>query len=414
MRKQAVSVLTVVAILGCVASVWGQPRNRAPVNLPAGDGKALIEANCVQCHGLDRIERAGFTRDGWAELSSSMVELPEAEAGLVADYLAAHFPETDQPRAVLIPGTASVSIREWLVPSLGSRPHDPLAAADGSVWWTGQWSSVLGRLDPATGVMKEHPLPPDSGPHGLVEDAMGNIWFTGISQNYIGKLNPMTGEVTQYPVTKEGARGPHTPIFDQTGTLWFTLQSGMVGRLVPETSAMTIVATPSDNTYPYGIVVNSAGVPWYVDFRGNRLGSVDPETMEIREYALPNPEARPRRIAVTPDDVLWYTDYARGYLGRFDPATGEVQEWLSPGGPESRPYGIAAVGSIVWYSESSVKPNTLVRFDTERENFQTWAIPSGGGVVRHMMATSNGDLVLACSGVNRVALVEIENGRGSQ
>ena len=131
--------------------------------------------------------------------------------------------------------------------------------------------------------------------------------------------------------------------------------------------------------------------------------------MEIREHQLPNPDARPRRIAISPDDVLWYTDYARGYLGRLDPNTGTVREWPSPGGPDSQPYGITTVGSIVWYSESSVRPNSLVRFDTKTENFQTWVIPSGGGVVRNMMATSNGDLVLACSGVNRVAFVEVSD-----
>jgi virginiamycin B lyase len=54
-----------------------------------------------------------------------------------------------------------------------------------------------------------------------------------------------------------------------------------------------------------------------------------------------------------------------------------------------------------------VRPNTLVRFDSKTGTFQTWAIPSGGGVVRHMMANGDGDLVLACSGVNRVALVQV-------
>jgi virginiamycin B lyase len=205
-----------------------------------------------------------------------------------------------------------------------------------------------------------------------------------------------------------GARGPHTPIFDQKDNLWFTLQSGMVGRIVPATGEVKVVRTPTSNTYPYGIVVNSKGVPWYVDFRGPRVGSVDPVTMEIREYRLPDSAARPRRIAITSDDVVWYTDHARGYLGRFDPNTGAVREWPSPGGRQSRPYGIAAVGSIVWYSESGVRPNTLVRFDTQTQQFQTWTIPSGGGVVRHMMATPNGSLVLALSGVNRVALVEID------
>ena len=412
MGKGALSVLTVAAFVWLVvlpALAQGQRRGQ-PVQLPEGAGQEMVQARCTECHQLNLIANSsGHTRQGWADLFNSMVDLSAGQVDVVAEYLATHYPVQPAPEAVVIPGNTSVSIREWGLPTLGSRPHDPLAAADGSVWWTGQWSNVLGRLDPATGVMKEHPLPPDSGPHGLAEDAMGNVWFTGISQNYIGKLDPATGEVTQYPVSKEGARGPHTPIFDQAGTLWFTLQSGMVGRLIPETGAMKIVATPSDNTYPYGIVVNSAGVPWYVDFRGNRLGSVDPETMEIREYALPSPEARPRRIAITPDDVLWYTDYARGYLGRFDPATGEVQEWPSPGGSESRPYGIAAVDTVVWYSESSVRPNTLVRFDTETERFQTWVIPSGGGVVRNMMATSDGNLVLACSGVNRVAVVEVSD-----
>ena len=119
-------------------------------------------------------------------------------------------------------------------------------------------------------------------------------------------------------------------------------------------------------------------------------------------------EPYPPYTSLTPDDVVWYTDYARGYLGRFDPKTGAVKEWPSPSGPKSQPYGIATEKDIVWYSESAVTPNTLVRFDPKTEQFQTWAIPSGGGVVRNMMRTKEGDLVLACSGVNRVALVDIK------
>ena len=63
---------------------------------------------------------------------------------------------------------------------------------------------------------------------------------------------------------------------------------------------------------------------------------------------------------------------------------------------------------MIWYVETFSRPNTLVRFDTQTERFQSWVIPSGGGVVRHMEATPDGNLVLACSAVNRVALVDIE------
>ncbi len=65
------------------------------------------------------------------------------------------------------------------------------------------------------------------------------------------------------------------------------------------------------------------------------------------------------------------------------------------------------MNNIVWYSESGTPPNTLVRFDPKTETFQTWAIPSGGGVVRNILPTRDGNLVLACSGVNRIALVEV-------
>ena len=65
------------------------------------------------------------------------------------------------------------------------------------------------------------------------------------------------------------------------------------------------------------------------------------------------------------------------------------------------------VDGAIWYNESNVKPNTLVRFDPKTEKFQTWAIPAGGGVVRNMMTTRDGNIVMAESALNIVALVTI-------
>ena len=403
-------------VLGAAAVIVSAVPSRTPaqgggqpaVQLPDGVGKELVSARCASCHALNLITNSwGNTREGWRSLFSSMVTLPKDDADAMAGYLAEHFPVKPAPEAVVIAGPARVAFKEWIVPSLGSRPHDPLAATDGSIWWTGMFANVLGRVDPVSGQMKEFPLKtPRSGPHGLTEDKAGNIWFTANQNRYVGKLDPKTGQVTEYPIPQE-VRGPHTPIFDQKGRLFFTLQSGHVGRLIPSTGEMKVSATPSANTYPYGIQVSSKGVPWYVDFRGNRIGSVDPETLQIREYTLPSADARPRRLALGPDDIVWYTDFARGYLGRFDPATGAVKEWPSPGGTQSQPYGIAWTHDAVWYSESAVRPNTLVRFDPKTEKFQTWIIPAGGGVIRNMMTTRTGDLALAESALNRVALAEI-------
>jgi virginiamycin B lyase len=410
MKKRWSWVLAAL-VVSRAALTSSQTANEAQANLPEGDGKALVETRCASCHALSLVTGTGYNREAWKNLFTSMVDLPQGETEILADYLARNFPETPKPPAVVIPGEASVSIREWLVPTLGSRPHDPLYTPDGAVWWTGQWANVLGRLDPRTGEMKEYPLKtPKSGPHGLTADREGNIWYTGNSKALVGKLDPKTGEVTEYPMPDPAARDPHTPIFDRAGNLWFTLQNAnMVGRLDAKTGEIRLVTSPTPKSRPYGIVIDSRGILFFVEFGANKVARIDPTTMEIHEYPLPHPESRPRRLTVTSDDVIWYSDYSRGYLGRLDPGTGGVREWPSPGGPKSQPYGIAAVGDIVWYSESRVSPNTLVRFDPRTEKFQTWIIPSGGGVVRNMMATPEGNLVLACSGVNRVALVEIRD-----
>jgi virginiamycin B lyase len=155
------------------------------------------------------------------------------------------------------------------------------------------------------------------------------------------------------------------------------------------------------------MVLDSKGTLYYCEFGAPKIASVDPETMAIHEWTLPRADSRPRRIAITNDDLIYYSDYAQGYLGRLDPKTGAVKEWPSPSGSRSQPYGITFLNGVIWYSESAVKPNTMVRFDPKTERFQTWVIPAGGGVVRNMMTTRDGNIVIAESALNKVGLVTI-------
>jgi len=380
--------------------------------LPEGPGKSTVEQACAVCHALTNITRAGHSRQEWDTVLHMMInagaKVPPDQFQTVADYLAKNFPAKRLPAAAMVPGTVNVSIKEWDVPTPGSRPHDPMVAPDGSAWYTGQMANVLGRFDPKTQQFKEYPLPPASGPHGLMADHDGNVWYTANFKAYIGKLDPKTGAVTQYPMPDPAARDPHTLLLAPNGNIYFTAQNAnMVGRLNPKTGEIKLVSSPTPRSNPYGMVIDSHGVPYFVEFGSNKVGRIDPDTLEIKEFVLPHADSRPRRVAITHDDMIYYSDYSRGYLGRLDPKTGKVTEWPSPGGPRSQPYGITAIGDAIWYSESNTEPNTLVRFDVKTEKFQTWAIPSGGGVVRNIDHTPDGNLWLACSGVNKIAFVEI-------
>jgi virginiamycin B lyase len=380
---------------------------------PDGPSKQRFVDTCGGCHDINRV-RIGYTQEGWLTVVRMMQNMnapvPADEWGAMTDYLMKSFPERQRPPAVLVEGPVKVDIRMWDVPTQGSRPHDPLAARDGSIWWSAQLANKLGRVDPKTGTIREYTLKSAfTGPHGLVEDKSGNIWFTGNLLGLIGKLDPATGIVTEYPLPDPNAKDPHTLNFDQSGILWFTVQqANMVGRLDPATGAIKLITSPTPKSRPYGIYINAQGIPVFVEFGSNKIATIDPKTLAIKEYPLPDAAARPRRLAIGPDGMIWYADFARGYLGRLDLATGAVKEWPSPSGPKSEPYGMVFTKGAVWYNESNAKPNTIVRFDQGTEKFQSWAIPGGGDIVRNMDVAPNGNPVTANSLTNQVGMVEIK------
>jgi virginiamycin B lyase len=393
-------------VLSCwIVPAWGQ-------GTAVDRGKQLVDAKCNSCHPLTARTGSGYTPEGWKTVLRMMtnhgVPVASDESGPMLEYLTKTFPVKRSP-AVIVPGPLKISIQAWPAPTPGSRPHDPLAAHDGSLWYTGQMANVLGRVDPKTGTVKEYPLKtPHSGPHGLVEDKAGNIWYTGNTGALVGRLDPKTGAVTEYKMPDPEAKDPHTLLFDKQGILWFTVQNGnRIGRLDPNTGDIKLLTVPTPKARPYGMAFDSRGNLFVVLFGVNKVARVDTRSLDIREYTLPDPGARPRRVTITGDDIVWYTDYARGYLGKLDPATGKVTEWQSPSGPKSGPYGISAIKDVIWYSESEAEPNTIVRFDPRTEKFQSWAIPGGGHIVRNTDVTKDGDFVLANSLVNTVSLVKI-------
>ncbi|MEL7450705.1 MAG: cytochrome C [Pseudomonadota bacterium] len=375
-----------------------------PTALPEGEGKKQVEAVCTACHSARTILRsAGFDgADEWRRVIATMVALPDEQAKSIATYLAKHFPKDASRAPTLVPGDTEIEIVEWQTPTLGQRTRDPVEAPDGAIWWTGMWASLAGRLDPVTGAMKEYPLPPSARPHSILPDADGNIWYTGNSNGTIGRLDPATGEVTEFNTE---AGDPHTAIFHPNGNMYFTAQhAGVLGRLDPNTGALTEIDT---ERRPYGIRVGSDGTLWIAYNGTNKIGALHPDDMTVRYYEVPDERTRIRRLDLDSNGIVWFVNSSLGKIGRLDPATGEVRQWDSPSGPTSHPYAIAVIDDVVWYNESGMRPDALVRFDPTEETFQSWAIPSGVGIVRHVWVTKDKNLLIHQTSSNRVGLVKI-------
>lgn len=366
---------------------------------PTGEG--LIKNYCAACHDARYLERSsGYIRNEWASLISNMVDMsavPDDEATLL-DYLAATYPPNERRKSSPVAGQATIEFESWTVPTLGQRPRDPVEDAEGNIWWVGQWLDILGRINPKTGEMTEFALPEGAKPHSVEIGPNGGVWYTGNKNGTIGRLNPDAGAIQEFPMPDQAARDPHTHVFDASGILWFSLQqSNMIGRLDPATGDVKLVAAPTPRSRPYGVKIATDGTVWVACNGSNCLLKVDPETMEVEEIELPEDGTHVRRLDIDDQGNIWWVNSGLGRLGRYSPVDGEIKEWPSPSGPKSHPYAIAIFGGAVWYNESGVRPDMLVRFDPDKETFQSWSMPSGEvytGILRHMRVSRDGQSLL--------------------
>ena len=224
-----------------------------------------------------------------------------------------------------------------MTPSTPAYPHDPAVAPDGSIWYTGQRANVIGRFDPATQQFKEFALPtPNSGPHGLQADKDGNIWYTGNAAGLIGKIDPKTGKVTEYKMPNPKARDPHTIAMLPDGRIFFTVQAGnFIGTLDPKAAdgAIKLVESPTVNSRPYGVRLDSKGVPVLrrVQLQQDRQRRSEDDDHHANTRCRIRRRGRAAsRSARTTRSGTATTRAA--ILGHLDPKTGKVEEFPSPGG----------------------------------------------------------------------------------
>ena len=127
----------------------------------------------------------------------------------------------------------------------GAYPHDVAPAPDGTVWFSGQRQGFAGRFDPKTGHLEKIALGPGAAPHGVIVGPDGNAWLTEGGQNAIARVDAKTKEVKLFPLPKEFPNANlNTLVFDNKGTVWFTGQNGVYGRVDPKTGKVDAWKAP--------------------------------------------------------------------------------------------------------------------------------------------------------------------------
>ena len=293
-------------------------------------------------------------------------------------------------------------LQEFPVPT-GSRPHDVAPAVDGTIWYTSQGSGELGRLDPSTNRTEHVALGQGSAPHGVIVGPDGAPWITDGGLNAIVRVDPQTREVRVFTLPEDtGYANLNTATFDKNGTMWFTGQSGIYGRLNPVNGHVEVFDAPRGQG-PYGISTAPDGSVYYASLAGSYIARIDLETGIPNVLEPPTPDQGARRVWSDSQGRIWVSEWNAGQVAVYNPATQEWREWRLPGN-NPMPYAVYVDDKdMVWLSDFGA--NAMVRFDPTQETFSVFSFPSPQANVRQILGVP-GEVWGAESGSDKLVVIK--------
>ncbi len=192
-------------------------------------------------------------------------------------------------------------------PLPADRPNANLNTAtfdgEGRLWFTGQ-NGVIGRLDPASGVMDVFDAPRGRGPYGIATTPGGDVYFASLAGSYVGRIDTDTGEVTvlEPPTPGQGARRVWT---DSQGRIWVSeWNTGVLALFDPVTEQWREWPLPASNAQAYALYVDELDMVWLSDFGSNSIVRFDPESELFESFPLPSASGNVRQL-LGRDGELW-------------------------------------------------------------------------------------------------------------
>jgi streptogramin lyase len=177
--------------------------------------------------------------------------------------------------------TPDGAVTEFDVPMGGPGAYGTgiTAGPDGNLWFTvygvtGQ--SEVGKITPDGAATLYHLPQNDNAPESPVTAGDGSIWFTENSGSRIGRVTPR-GVITEFDLPGPGASLLFSVAVGGDGNLWFPeLQAGAIGRLTPS-GMLTIFPVPESSAGPLDITADAAGNLWFTDVVQNHVWKLVPD-----------------------------------------------------------------------------------------------------------------------------------------
>jgi len=294
-------------------------------------------------------------------------------------------------------------LQSWPLKTPGpTRIHDVAPAPDGGVWFSAQGSGHLGYFDPAKGTTELVSLGASSSPHGVIQGPDKAAWLTDGGAQAIVRVGWPDRTVKAFPLP-EGTpyANLNTCAFDGDGDLWFTGQSGVIGKVAVKSGKVSVWDSPKGRG-PYGICATPAGEIWYCSLAGSYIARVDRRTGESIVVEPPTKDQGARRVWSDSRGRIWVSEWVSGDLSMHDPASKSWRVFKVPG-ERPRTYAVYVDDrDIVWIAEWT--GNAVYSFDPATEKFEHFGLPRPGANIRQILGRK-GEVWLPESGTEHITVI---------
>ena len=200
----------------------------------------------------------------------------------------------------------------------------------------------------------------------------------------------------------------NTCAFDGAGDLWFTGQSGVIGKVSVATGQVQVWDSPRGHG-PYGICATPAGDIWYCSLAGSFIAQIDLTTGASRVVEPPTPKQGARRVWSDSRGRIWVSEWNSGQVSLHDPKDGSWKVWKLPG-ERPRCYAVYVdERDKVWLSDFGA--NSVLRFDPTTEVFESWRFAREAASVRQILGRP-GEVWFPESGTEHISVIRTADGPG--
>ncbi|MEO6408605.1 MAG: lyase, partial [Burkholderiaceae bacterium] len=267
-------------------------------------------------------------------------------------------------------------------------------------------SGHLGWFDQKSGRVELIALGAGSAPHGVIAGPDRAAWITDGGQNAIVRVGWPDRSLRAFQLPRGTAYANlNTGAFDGDGGLWFTGQSGIVGKLAVKSGVVSVKDAPKGRG-PYGICATPSGEVWWCSLAGSYIARIDRQSGESVVVEPPTRNQSARRVWSDSRGRIWVSEWNSGQLSVHDPAARTPAQawrtWKLPGtGP--RCYAVYVDDKdIVWASDFGA--NCVWRFDPASERFERFDFGREAIDVRQILGRP-GEVWLPESGTEHISII---------